>query len=389
MPEMAVAIISPDQENRTMLRLALDATGVASTVCTFPEYPLMAGDVSARRIQETHADVVIVDLVAASATAGLRAIELLHADVPDCAIFVVGDMSHPQLIINSMRSGAKEFLERPVSTSAMLEALARLASLRRKRAVVQERGKTYAVVNAKGGCGATTIAVNLAITFEAQYGRTALVDLAPLGHAALHFNTNPGFNVVDALRNVERIDYSLLEGFMTRTDRGVHLLAGVSDPGALRATGPELAQLLDALLLHYRAVVIDLSSRLDTVTRSICDLADNVLLIGQPDVTSLWSANRVQAFLGQPAQSNKIQLVLNRFKKIPGFSESDAEVATQLKLISKIPNEFQLVTDAIEKGVPVTQQNHSQISRSFGMLASHLSNGTRVEKPRPFSLFRL
>ncbi|HYE26334.1 MAG TPA: AAA family ATPase [Clostridia bacterium] len=389
MSEMAVAIISPDQENRTILQMAVDATGVANTVGTWAEYPLLATDVSLRRIQETHAHVVLIDLVNASSSAGVRAIDLLHSELPDCAVFAIGDMRQPQLIVQAMRAGAKEFLERPVSTSAMLEALARLASLRRKRSVVQERGKAYVVLNAKGGSGATTVAVNLAISLASQGGRTAIVDLAPLGHVALHFNVHSGFNVMDALRNVERIDHSLLDGLMPRTERGVHLLAGVQDPGALEATASELAHLLDALLMQYKSVVIDLSSRLDSITRSACDLADSVLLVAQPDITSLWSANRVQAFLGQLAEGRKVQLVLNRFKKIPGFSESDAELATQLKLISKIPNEFELVTGAIEKGMPIAQQNHSQIARSFGMLASVLSNGVEAQKPRSFSFFGL
>lgn len=387
MPEMAVAIISPDQESRTILKMAVDATGVASATSSFAEYPVMANDHSVRRIQETHADVVLVDLVSSAASAGIKGIEFLHAEVPECAIFAVGDMRQPHLIVNAMRAGAKEFLERPVSTSAMLEALARLASQRRKRAVVQERGKAYAVVNAKGGCGATTVAVNLAISLAAQNGRTALVDLAPLGHAALHFNVHSSFSVADAIRNVDRMDHSLLEGYMTRTDKGVHLLSGISDPASFHATGPALAQLLDVLLLHHKAVVIDLSSRLDSVTRSLCDLVDNVLVVAQPDITSLWSANRVQSFLGHAGQGRKFQLVLNRFKRIPGFSESDAEVATQLKLVSKIPNEFVAVTASIERGTPIAEQNHSVISRTFGTLAASLSSGAQAEKPRTFSLF--
>lgn len=387
MSEMAVAIISSDQENRTILQMAVDATGVANTVGTWSEYPLLATDAGVRRVQETHAHVVIVDLVTTSSSAGVRAIDLFHSELPDIAVFAVGDLKQPQLIVQAMRAGAKEFLERPVSTSAMLEALARLASLRRKRAVMQERGKAYVVVNAKGGSGATTVAVNLAISMAAQGGRTALVDLAPLGHAGLHFNLHSGFTVMDAIRNVDRLDHSLLDGLMPRTERGVHLLAGVQDPAALQATGTELAHLLDALLMQYKSVVIDLSSRLDAITRSVCDLADSVLLVAQPDITSLWSANRVQVFLGQVAESRKVQLVLNRFKKIPGFSESDAELATQLKLVSKIPNEFDLVTSAIEKGIPIAQQNHSQIARSFLVLASLLSNGAETQKARSFSLF--
>src|SRR3954447_7352710 len=113
MPEMLVAIISPDQESRRILQLAVDETGVARTACTFGEYPLVTNDPCIRRIQDIRADVAIVDLPASGAAAALKTIDFLHAEVPDCAVFTVGDMHQPQVIVSAMRAGAKEFLERP------------------------------------------------------------------------------------------------------------------------------------------------------------------------------------------------------------------------------------------------------------------------------------
>ena len=85
--------------------------------------------------------------------------------------------------------------------------------------------------NAKGGSGATTVAVNLALALQSAHGQAALVDLAPLGHCSLHLNVKPVFSVTDATRNLHRMDSSLLESFMTRHNGGLQLLAGSNVPG--------------------------------------------------------------------------------------------------------------------------------------------------------------
>ena len=93
---------------------------------------------------------------------------------------------------------------------------------------MKARGKVFTVVNAKGGSGATTIAVNLALALHSAHGNVALIDIAPLGHAALHMNVKPQFTVVDAIRNLHRLDSSLLDSFMTRHNGGLQLLAGAN-----------------------------------------------------------------------------------------------------------------------------------------------------------------
>src|SRR5947209_13407227 len=160
-------------------------------------------------------------------------------------------MSQPQTIVTAMRTGAKEFLERPVSTTTLLEAFVRLTTTQRTQRE-SVRGKVFAIVNAKGGCGATTIAVNLALALQATEGQTALVDLAPLGHTALHLNLRPSFTAYDAIRNLHRLDSSLLEGFTTRHSGGLQLLAGASSPGEVAPSPAEVARLFDLLAGYFR-----------------------------------------------------------------------------------------------------------------------------------------
>src|SRR5579872_2913136 len=388
MPELSVVIVATDNEQRAVLQVLVDGTSVARTVHTCASFPMAASDPVTRRVRSANPDVTLVDIPADNASQALRAIELLHQEMPEAAIFAVGNLNQPQTIVNAMRSGAREFIERPTTTTDLLEAFVRLTTAQRRVRQEGPRGKVFSVINAKGGNGSTTVAVNLAMALQSAHGQTALVDLAPLGHAALHLNLKPVFNVADATRNLHRMDASLLDSFMTRHTGGLKLLAGTNVPAAVDPSTAEFVRLFDMLVTHYRYVVVDASSRFDAASRLIASLSETVLLVACSDVASLWSAARVQQYLGESGSRDRVRLVLNRFRKIPGFSESDAEAATGVKLLWKIPNQYVAVSNSIDRGVPVIQQNHSEVARSFTGLAATLTEADESGKRTGWSLFK-
>jgi pilus assembly protein CpaE len=388
MPELSVVIIAADNEQRAVLQVLVDGTSVARAVYTHTSFPIAAADPVVRRIQTAKADVVLVDIPADNAILALRSIELLHQELPALALFAIGSISQPQVIVGAMRAGAREFVERPTTTTDLLEAFVRLTAAQRKVNREGTSGKVFAVVNAKGGCGATTVAVNLALALQSAHGNTALVDMAPLGHDALHLNLKPLFSVSDAVRNLHRLDSSLLESFMTRHNGGLQLLAGPNIPIAVEPSTAEFARLFDMLIAHFRYVVVDASTRLDPTTRLICNLSQTVLMVVNADVASLWSASRVHQYLGESGGHEKVNLVLNRFRKIPGFSEADAEAAAGVKLLWKIPNQYFAVSTAIDRGVPVVAHNHTDIARAFTGLAARLTENDLEVKRKAWSLFK-
>jgi len=388
MPELSVVIVAPDNEQRAVLQVLVEGTSVARVVHTHGNFPVSAADPLMHRIQVTKADVVLVDIPTDNAISALRGIELIHQEMPALAIFAIGSISQPQVIVGAMRSGGREFIERPTTTTDLLEAFVRLTAIKRKVNKEGSSGKLFSVINAKGGNGATTVAVNLALALQAACGSTALVDLAPLGHAALHMNLKPLFNVTDAIRNLHRLDSSLLESFMTRHTGGLQLLAGPNIPVTVEPSTADFARLFDMLMGQFRYVVVDASTRIDPTSRLICTLSQSVLLVVNADVTSLWSAARVQQYLAETGDREKISLVLNRFRKIPGFSESDAEAAAGVKLLWKIPNQYFAVSTAIDRGVPVVAQNNSEIARAFAGLAARLTENDLDVKRKAWSLFK-
>ena len=234
----------------------------------------------------------------------------------------------------------------------------------------------FTFLGAKGGAGCTTAAVNTALALQKSHGDVVLVDFAPIGHASLHLNLRPQFGVHDALQNLHRLDASLLEGLMTPTKEGLRLLAGPQQPYSTQPTPGELARLFDLLVNHYRFVIVDASSRLDPITHLLSDLSNAVLVVAQADVVSLWSAGRIHAFLEEGTGRDRLRLILNRYKKIPGFNEEDVEHATSCKVLWKVPNAFQAVSPAIDHGTPVVLQEGPEISRSYRALAATLANAS-------------
>jgi Flp pilus assembly CpaE family ATPase len=373
---IAVTLLTEDRERLTTLQHRVEGTQLGRIVFTHVGFPSGPTDPVLRQIQDVGSEVVLIDIDPQNPQRAIHSIELIRATTSDIAIIASGEMSHPPTIVSAMRAGAGEYLERSASSEGLLEAFNRFAASRGKTRTASGRARVFSVTNAKGGAGATTVAVNTAIALQESYGGVLLVDFAPLGHTALHLNVRPAFGVSDALQNLHRIDSSLLDGLLTPCKGGLQLLAGPQQPFSLAPAAAELARLFDLLVSHFRYVVVDCSNRLDQTGRLLADLSNAVLLVAQADVVSLWSAGRTRTFLEEGSGRDRVRIVLNRYKKIPGFTDEDVEKSTNCKLLWKLPNNYQSIAPAIDKGVPVAHQDSQDIGRSFRALATALAQAS-------------
>jgi pilus assembly protein CpaE len=376
MPGIAVALLTEDREQSVVLHSRVESTNLARTALSHVGFPVGPADPVMRQLQDQHAEVVLVDIDAQNPQRAIRTIELIHASTPDVTIFAVGEMSQPTVIVSAMRAGAREFLDHNASRDALVEAFTRFSATLSRAQRSSSKARVFTFLNAKGGAGTTTTAVNTAVALQEAHGRVVLVDFAPIGHAALQLNLRPQFTLVDALQNLHRMDGSLLDGLMTPYRNGLHLLAGAQQPHSAVPTSSELARLFDLLVGQYHFVVIDGSGRMDSTMQMICDLSNAVLMVAQTDVVSLWSAGRIQSFLQEGAGRDRLRLVLNRYKKIPGFTDEDVEKATNCKVLWKVPNNYQVIGPAIDKGSPVAAQGNHEIGRSYQGLAAELAGAT-------------
>jgi pilus assembly protein CpaE len=370
---IAIALLTEDKEMLAFFQHRLEATEMTRTVFTHVGFPVAATDPVLRQIQDVRSDIIIVDIDPAHIQPATRAIELINSTTSEVPIFAFGEMVNPLSIVAAMRAGAREYIERNASTEQVVEALSRFTSQRNKARSSGGRARVIMVTNAKGGAGATTIAVNTAIALQEASGSVLLVDFASLGHTALHLNVRPSFGITDALQNLHRMDFSLLEGLITPCKGGLQLLAGSPIPNPISPSPSELARLFDLLVANFRFVVVDCSGRLDQTSRLLADLSNTVLLVAQADVVSLWSAGRIRNFLDEGSGRERVRLVMNRYKKIPGFSDEDLEKAASCKLLTKMPNNYQSAAPAIDKGTPVAFQEND-LARAFRSLASLIAH---------------
>jgi pilus assembly protein CpaE len=376
---IAVTLLTEDKERLGLLQQRLETTQIGRDVLGHVGFPASATDPILRQIQDVRAEIAIVDIDPLNVSRAIHAIELIQENTNDIAIIAIGPMNHPEIIVSAMRAGAGEYIETSANTQSILEAFSRFSATRGKARTSSGRARVFAVANAKGGSGATTLAVNTAIALQELQGlhsKVLLVDFANLGHAALHMNVRPTFGIADALQNLHRMDSSLLQGLMTSCKNGLQLLAGPQQPQVLAPTMAELARLFDLLVSQYRYVVVDCSNRVDDTARALCDLSNAVLLVAQADVVSLWSAGRMRSFLDEGTGRDRVRLVLNRYKKIPGFSDEDVEAATNCKILWKIPNNHQAIAPAIDKGAPVAFHETVDVGRSFRGLAALLAEAS-------------
>ncbi len=373
---IAVTLLAEDKERLTVLQNRLETSQMGRNVFSHVGFPASASDSVMRQIQDVHAEVVLVDIDPHNVERAIRTIELIHGNTIEIVIFAVGPMNDPATIVAAMRAGAREYLERNSSVEGLVEAFTRFSASRSKHRSSTGRARVFTFTGAKGGSGATTVAVNTAIALQELHGGVLLVDFAPLGHTSLHLNARPSFGIADALQNLHRMDTSLLQGLLTMCKGGLQLLAGPQEPYVATPTAAELARLFDLLVTQFRYVVVDCSGRMDGTARLLSDLSNAVLVVAQTDVVSLWSAGRMRTFLEEGAGRDRVRLVLNRYKKIPGFGDEDVETATNCKLLWKVPNNYQSISPSIDKGVPVAFQENVDVARSYRALAAALAEAS-------------
>src|SRR5436190_8975472 len=166
MTEFSVALVASDSEQREVLRMLVEGTSIARARGEFERYPMATSDPVLRRMQGLKPDVVVIDIPADNPAAALRAIEMVHSEIPSASIFAMGSMNQPQVIVTAMRAGAREYFDRATTPGQLLEAFVRLSSSQLTSRNNGERGKIFTVCSAKGGCGATTVSVNMSLALQ-------------------------------------------------------------------------------------------------------------------------------------------------------------------------------------------------------------------------------
>ena len=250
------------------------------------------------------------------------------------ALIVLGPAQDTQIMRAAMQAGARDLLAWPLVAIDLLEALERI-EVERQASIARDHGSITAFINAKGGCGATFLACNVAHLLAAQSNRrVALIDLdLQFGTAPLYLDLFPKRGIHQALQNLEGLDELALQGYMMKHASGLHVLGqSDDDPFAIQDPPPEHVQrVLELAAAAHQHVIVDLPRRLDALAASVVTHALHVAVIVQQSVTALRDAGRLVRGLRSELGLSKerIEIVVNRYERQAPITLGRRPVDTQ------------------------------------------------------------
>ncbi len=383
---LTVALIGPDAERRLAAVKALGECG-GNDVSEYASYPLNLGE--AAKILDAGNDTIIVELDSNPELA-LRLVEGIGAN-GRATVMVYSDHANPELLMRSMRAGAREFLTYPFVNDVLSEALAR-ATARRPPAEdgARRAGRLLAVMGAKGGSGTTMLACNLAVALaQDKQQKTLLIDLdLPLGDAALNLGVAAEFSTIDALAAVERLDCAFLSQLLVKHSSGVSLLAAPGRFVPHRADNESIERLIQVARRDFDNVVLDLGSKLDLMGTTAYREASTVYLVTQAGIPELRNSNRlISEFFSGPTP--KLEIVINRFEpRALGVSEEHINKALTRPVQWKIPNDYASVRKMQIQATPLVLED-SGITRQIKKMATSVTGQEAAAqvKKKGFRLF--
>jgi len=362
---LSVVVIGPDERRRREVILALEGP-----LCAIPQqlttYPSMA---QIARLMESNPDVVIVDLDSNPESA-LDVVENICA-TGSSTVMVFSTISDTELMIRCMRVGAREFLNTPIESGSMAEALVR-ASARRApaRGTHKAEGRLCVFWGAKGGSGVTTIATNFAIAAAQESGKkVVLIDLdVPLGDAVLNLGLVPMYSTVDALQNYARLDTNFLTKLTMQHDSGISVLAAPGKLVPVDVSKEAVDKLIQVARQEFDVIVIDSGSRFDLTETLLFDPTASVYLVSQVSIPELRNSNRLASDLLNAKVPN-FEIVLNRYEASSlGLDDDHITKIITRKPKWKVPNDFSAVREMQNSAVPLAM-NQSGISRVIRQMA--------------------
>jgi pilus assembly protein CpaE len=296
-------------------------------------------------------------------------------------MIVVAEHGDAQTMRLAMQVGACDFLSGAVTAEDLMASIEQASSRLPKDHAAPARPIT-AVVNAKGGSGATFVACNLAHLLTAVSERsTALVSLdLQFESLAEHFDVKVKHSLLQVLGNVGDLDAVALDAYMTQHDSGLRLLAAKPDNvfGDHVDQSTELGTLLDKLAAHYEHVVIDMPRRVDGYTIQVLEHASQVVLVVQQTLSHLRDANRMlQIFEHHGVRRERVLVVVNRFEKSSSIGIDDVKRALRTEAVVAIPSDFKTVAESINLGLPIYEHARgSAVTKALMALETRLGGGS-------------
>ena len=392
MGTVTVGILVPDADAGAALRSQVRNTGLGMIAVEVTDYPRAKTDLSVRKFVEAHPDVILI--AAEHPAVAEESVRTLRAALPAAWILVCTSVTDERIKQELLRLGVYQVIPSPVTTESLTHALRHVQMLqevleareRERKGETHSKGELYAICAGKRGAGATTVAINVAMSLaELPNSKVALVDMDwPIGDVAAYLNVGPRYTISEALAASaeDRLDAVLLENYMYKYEQ-IQILAGLEEFEAKKKVSVEaLQQLLDLMMQNYTHTVVDLSLSLDPqLIAAVTKNSGAVLAVITPELPSLRRAERLLRFVGAPEGSvEKIRFVLNRVSKHDDITDRDIQKTLKHPVTWKVSNDYRLCKEAINAGKTVLSNKY--LGREFREMARQLAGVEQAETQR-------
>src|ERR1700733_4027541 len=277
--------------------------------------------------------------------------DLLRID-PKLPIIVVLPSNDPELVLRCLRQGASDFLIPPFTSEQVEGALQKIARLQPNRAA--NSGKVYCIMPAKGGCGASTIASNLAYQMKRGDKRILLADLDPLaGTLSFLLKIKSNFSFMDALARSHDIDADLWKAVVIGR-QGVDVLLSPEVMTEGMSELKDASSIVEYARGTYDLVVLDTGSVYGDWNLSQARLADEILLVTTNELTALQAVQRALSYMDSNNIGRyKIRLIVNRYDRHVGLSKDVIGTALHADIFHILPTDYEAIQKALMEGKPL------------------------------------
>jgi len=378
---LRVAFVDPNDPTRETLKSMLLGMDMIWLEAECSRYEFFADVVA-----QTNPDIGLVALDADPEKA-LELVGRVSQASPECAILVISSSNDGNLILRTMRAGAKEFLTQPLRIEDLLAALGRITQRHFGKGEKVRPCQVIAVAGAIGGVGVTSLAVNLAVALAAEKKNSVvLVDLdLSLGDADVYLDTIPEYTLVDVAQNISRLDFSLLKRSLTKHASGLFLLPRpVQLEDVFLITPDDLQRVIGLLKATFTHLVLDLSKAYSQIDMTALEMANQILLVTQLDLPCLRNVVRLMtSFKQMKGLADRVKVVVNRVGWDSGqITLKKAQETIGQEIFWQLPNDYRTMIAARNNGVPLLQQApKAAITQAIVELAATLTAPEKNSEP--------
>src|ERR1700734_2829580 len=300
-------------------------------------------------------------------------------------VIIIGSMNDVALYRELVRRGVSDYLIAPVSALQVVRSVCGLFSAPDAKPV----GRVIAIVGAKGGVGASTIAHNIAFSIARDLQLDSVVtdlDLA-FGTAGLDFNQDPAQGIAEAVFSPDRIDTAFIDRLLAKCTDHLNLLAAPATLDRVYNFGADAFEaIFDSLRTTVPCVVLDVPHQWTGWTKQTLVGADEILIVATPDLANLRNTKNIYDFL-KAARPNDHhpRYCLNQvgIPKRPEIKAADFAKPLDDEAMAINPFEPQLFGAAANNGQMIAEISAGhRTAEIFRQLAQHLTGRVETKKQR-------